>query len=184
MCKRNMKFSIEKNKRNKIIISFVSFLIILLLVSSIYYKIIGYRKEIKNSFEGDIMFWASAKGHPLILNYLLYRGDNPNRYSNGITALHIAANANIASILSKYGANINASSLLWPYFKPIQIASKDGRDSVVLWLLKHGANINSGLDENAPTPLCFASLFGHNNTVDILLNQGEKLIINIQIPVP
>ena len=44
-----------------------------------------------------------------------------------------------------------------------------------MWLLKHGANINSGLDENAPIPLCFALLFGHNHTVDILLNQGAKI---------
>jgi ankyrin repeat protein len=93
---------------------------------------------------------------------------------DGWTALHLAASAEIASMLLDAGANINARNrhkVFGPGNSPLSAAVYQDRRDVVRILIERGADVNQG-DNAGWTPLHLAVANGRLETAKMLLEAG------------
>jgi ankyrin repeat protein len=92
----------------------------------------------------------------------------------GWTALHVAANAQIAAMLIDAGADINARNrhkFAGPGNSPLSAATYQERVDVVRLLIERGADVNQG-DNASFTPLHLAAALGYPDIARILLEGG------------
>jgi len=93
---------------------------------------------------------------------------------DGWTALHLAANAEIAAMLIDAGADINARNrhkAYGPGNSPLSAATYQQRLDVVRLLIERGANASQG-DNAGFTPLHLAVASGYLEIAKVLLDAG------------
>jgi uncharacterized protein len=113
---------------------------------------------------------ATTVGHLLAEEPALVR----EYTEEGWTALHLAANAEIAAMLLDAGADINARNrhkFAGPGNSPLSGAVYQDRRDVVRFLIERGADLNQG-DNAGFTPLHLAVATGHVEAARILLTGG------------
>ena len=120
------------------------------------------------------LFNASVKGNIEAAKQHLTNGADVNAKNGkyGWTALHEAANKEIAELLIEQGANVNVNGL--EKRTPLHRASLKGRKKIAELLIAKGAGVNakvvSGRYKDA-TPLDMAK---DNETADLLRKHGGK----------
>jgi len=112
----------------------------------------------------------------------LEAGESPDSYNlSGFAPLHSAARAGsvrIAALLLDNGADINIETDTSARDTPLHLATINGNDAVVAFLLARGANPNA---QNAAgnTPLHEAAIFGSPVIVrELLQNGADRRIVN------
>jgi uncharacterized protein len=117
---------------------------------------------------------AARSGDKAAVRDLLQHGANVNAASaDGMSALHWAAergDADIAAILVRAGANVDATTRLGGY-TPLLLAAKNGHAPVVKELLEAGADANAPTSTGT-TPLMLAAASGVAEAVTTLLDYG------------
>jgi ankyrin repeat protein len=117
---------------------------------------------------------------PIMVKFLLTHGADVNARDDSLTtSLHLAAQRvqlGTALILLEYGADPNAKSKygstpLCMLLYDSQYKDKGNVINLALLLLKHGAEVNSGVIDHE-TPLHLATRWGLWNLVEILLEYG------------
>jgi len=120
---------------------------------------------------------ASFFGHTELVKMLLDKGANPNIAANNqfkVTPLHSAcaiSNYDIAEILIKNGANVNAKQM--QNVTPLHSAAHNGQSKLVNLLIENGADINSKM-ENGQTPLFMATEKEFKETIELLKKNGGQ----------
>jgi ankyrin repeat protein len=131
-----------------------------------------------HSFSPDgftVLGLASYFGHFSLVKFLLEKGANPNTPANNqfkVAPLHSAcaiSNFEIAELLIKYGANVNAAQIQGS--TPLHSATHNGAILLTRLLLENGADINSKMD-NGQTPLSMATERNHKEISDLLRTFG------------
>ena len=153
---------------------------------------IGLYKEAgasPNEANGKALYLAAAGDkHGQIIERLLQYGADPNhrwfypdsvgKKSGGTPPIGAASNAKAASLLIKYGAQLNvffvSESVFDPKFKGsvtplIQAAFMKNLHSLVPIYLKARANPNLKCPENGMTALHFAARYNHDDVIRLLL---------------
>ncbi|KAJ7802170.1 ankyrin repeat-containing domain protein [Mycena leptocephala] len=107
--------------------------------------------------------------------------------STGETALFIAAKddrIDIARLLVKHGANVNAKSIRQPVghgytegYTILQIASHRGHRNIVHLLLESGADVHHHIDVDDTTALWYAINGRHIDVVHLLLGWGASPVV-------
>jgi ankyrin repeat protein len=103
---------------------------------------------------------------------------------NGLTQLHIAVDNDfikVVVLLLKAGANPNIEDSYGN--SPFLYAARNSNIEMMNLLIDTGKLELNFLDNNKPSPLYFASYYGHNNIVDRLItgdHSGDKMDINHQ----
>ena len=117
---------------------------------------------------------AAASGEVRAAAHLLRSGALPNQetlpHANSLTALMLADNADMASLLIAHGASVN----LLTRWTPLMTAASHGRTDVISVLLAHGANIHAtnAFGEDA---LINASIYSNGSAaVPALLRAGAS----------
>jgi uncharacterized protein len=120
---------------------------------------------------------ASFFGHTDLVKVLIDNGADPNISSNNqlkVTPLHSAcaiSNYNIANILIKHGADVNARQL--QSVTPLHSAAHNGQTKLASLLIDNGADVNSKMD-NGQTPLFMAEEKGFKDTIELLKKHGGE----------
>ena len=124
----------------------------------------------------DPLYYASSVGlscavHDILEATLSYN-DKEEQYSSSLVAASYRGHREIAEVLLKYGANINAEA--GPYSTALQAASARGHRSVAEVLIKNGANVNAkgGFWDTA---LQAALYQGHEEIVEMLVANGADV---------
>jgi ankyrin repeat protein len=108
---------------------------------------------------------------PAFVRRLLEYGLDPNRRNwLGITMLHRCANQgrpDIAAILLKFGADINAIETEWNS-TPLGWAAREGRKEIVTFLLEKGADPNAPQDEPWAKPIEWAKRKQFTDIIELL----------------
>ena len=138
--------------------------------------------------DGDTpLYLAVSKGHIEIVKELLNNGAEVNRRALGFTPFSnamISNQINIAKILLKYGANVDA--IIAPHWfggrTSLHDAASEGNLKNVEFLLENNANINA-VDDNKCTPLHLATQQNKPKVVKLLLISGgnDINIRNIEV---
>lgn len=119
--------------------------------------------KLLHSFSSDgftLLGLASYFGHFSIVRFLLEKGANPSTPANNqlkVSPLHSAcaiSNYEIAELLIKYGANLNAKQMQGA--TALHSAAHNGKTSLTKLLIDNGADVNSKM-ENGKTPLAMAT---------------------------
>ena len=123
-----------------------------------------------------LLFGASARGHPEIVQWLLHRGADPNLSSkrDGYwTALHWVAaqvdNPIVTQMLLQHNADPNIQDSGGE--TPLHLASSRGESGVTQLLLEHGVDVNARRKDGA-TPLHLASSCGWLEVARLLIEHG------------
>lgn len=151
---------------------------------------IGVIETIKNQIENKptlissyspdgftVLGLASFFGHYDIVKFLLEKGANPNLASTNqfkVAPIHSAcaiSNYEIAEILIKHGADVNAKQM--QSVTPLHSAAHNGSTKLVKLLIFHGADVNSRM-ENGQTPLFMALEKGFQEAADLLKSYGGQ----------
>jgi ankyrin repeat protein/DNA replication protein DnaC len=98
----------------------------------------NFHANVKDILNHTPIYWASLRGHINVVEYLLQQG---------------------AKINAEYGDQ---------FASPLHAAASTGKEQVVLFLCKHGANVDLE-DSNHETPLHTAARNGHKEVIRILL---------------
>lgn len=115
---------------------------------------------------------ASEGGHTDILEALTLANAKVNvQDEQGMTPLHLAANAAVAERLIAAGAQVTASAFAEGPEPPLYTAVAGDRADVVNVLIAHGAPIEG---PESPGMLVWAAFFGHVDVVKTLLDNGAK----------
>eukprot|EP00501_MAST-03F_sp_TOSAG23-6_P001586 GSMAST32.ASY1.ANO1.1652.1 assembled CDS len=129
------------------------------------------------------LIFASASGNVEVVQLVLDAGaDVHHADKNGATPLYAAAslkkgNVGVVQLLLDAGADVNHAAENGT--TPLYIASKEGKDEVVVQLITAGADVNQA-DNDGITPLSIALAKGHEGVVKELLeakadvNQANK----------
>ncbi|CAH0055787.1 unnamed protein product, partial [Clonostachys solani] len=115
------------------------------------------------------LFWAAYKGHRGIVGYLWQDANKKLRDHNGRTALHLAAIAGRAEVVSQLvelGADKEAKSRAGQ--TPLHFAASE---LVARLLVELGAD-KEAQDHTRQTPLHFASATGHEGVARLLVELG------------
>ena len=118
---------------------------------------------------------ATLKRNIPAIKLLLQTMDPNVKTTNGLTALHIAAemgDIRITEELLKYHADVNATDS--NNTTALHIATLKGHKDVVKKLLEHRANVNSH-DNNNITALHMAALTGNKQIATVLLQKGATI---------
>jgi len=117
------------------------------------------------------VFWAAFRGNTNIMEILVKHGaDVKKKGTNwGITALHIARDAQTVEFLLSHGADIEAKEVHGQ--TPLMWAAKRGNLEVSNVLIKHGARLGTK-DKMGWTALEFAQCLSHTNVVALLAAKG------------
>ena len=120
-------------------------------------------------------FYESIRnGHVQIVSFFLKIGIGPEiKFINTAPSLHQAGSAEVASLLLKYGADINAINEK-DGFTPLHAASVNGHREVISLLIKHGVDVNEK-DKWGWTPLFNAVSRGDPDNVNLLLSNGADV---------
>ncbi|MCB1191228.1 MAG: ankyrin repeat domain-containing protein [Leptospiraceae bacterium] len=85
---------------------------------------------------------AAMAGYPDIVEFLIQKGGKADIHGiNTYTPLHFAKNVEVAELLLKAGADINAKG--WSDMSPLHIAVEYGNLDLVKFYITHGADINA-----------------------------------------
>ncbi|MCC7401280.1 MAG: ankyrin repeat domain-containing protein [Chitinophagaceae bacterium] len=131
-----------------------------------------------NSFSPDgftVLGLASFFGHLSLVKLLLNKGANPNIASNNqfkVAPIHSAcatSNLNIAELLIKHGADINAKQMKG--VTPLHSTAHNGQTKLSKLLIDNGADINAKMDDGQ-TPLFMANEKGFQETADLIIKYG------------
>ncbi|OQY96546.1 MAG: hypothetical protein B6D37_01575 [Sphingobacteriales bacterium UTBCD1] len=131
-----------------------------------------------NSFSPDgftVLGLASFFGHLSLVKLLLNKGANPNIASNNqfkVAPIHSACattNLNIAELLIKHGADINAKQMKG--VTPLHSTAHNGQTKLSKLLIDNGADINAKMDDGQ-TPLFMANEKGFQETADLIIKYG------------
>jgi uncharacterized protein len=131
-----------------------------------------------HSFSPDgftVLGLASYFGHFSLVKFLLEKGANPNTPANNqfkVAPLHSAcaiSNFEIAELLIKYGANVNASQMQGS--TPLHSTTHNGAILLTKLLIENGADINAKM-ENGKTPLSMATERNFKEISDLIKNFG------------
>ncbi len=117
---------------------------------------------------------AAASGDVRSASHLLSSGALPNQetmsYANSLTALMLADNAGMASLLIAHGASVN----LMTRWTPLMTAATHGRADVISVLLAHGANVHATNAFGEDALIC-ASIYSNGSAaVPVLLRAGAS----------
>lgn len=121
---------------------------------------------------------ASSKGHADCLRLLLNNAASINISNGQDTALTIAASygqADCVRILIDEGANVNWKTVSGG--SVIHYAAGSGNASCLNLLLNEGVDVNAVDAETSWTPLMIATMEGHLQCAQLLINSGSKLAV-------
>lgn len=144
------------------------------------------RPELLNQPErasGNVpLHWAVIKDRTNLVEWLLAKNADINAADpDGMTPLHFAAVFNrvaCAEMLIAKGARMDAKARKYGALRlaPIHIAAEGGKDEMVKYLLKHGADANTPTEgANRIAPLHFAAAKGHVAVVETLIAAGADI---------
>ncbi|MCC7081861.1 MAG: ankyrin repeat domain-containing protein [Burkholderiales bacterium] len=128
---------------------------------------------------------AARAGSVDVVRYLIAAGADLNAQTPAYeTALMLATyfptengesssrQEQVAHMLVEAGAAVNAH----PYsYTALAYAAYQGRDDLIVYLIKHGAHVNTGFNANqvyVNTPLMMAAIQGHASSAALLLRAG------------
>lgn len=142
--------------------------------------LINKNSELTNSFSADgftPLGLASFFGHIDIVKLLLANDADPNIPANNqfkVAPIHSAcaiSNYEIASLLIKNGANVNAKQMQG--VTPLHTAAHNGQNELAKLLIESGADINAKMD-NGHTPLFMADEKGFKETAELIKQSGGQ----------
>lgn len=127
---------------------------------------------------------ASIDGHTDVVKKLIKAGGDVSlktkKNAFGYTALHIAArygHFELVNLLLKLGADVNAETTGFKQ-TPLHQAAIANVDSILLTLIEAGADVDHA-DADGDTPLLVAALFGNQESLKVLVNNGaDKSLVN------
>ncbi len=136
----------------------------------------GANVETKSKCGTSPLMEAASAGRAEAIVALVKAGADPNRFTNGMTALWYAASSGhvvAVQALLDAGADPKAGDRM---FSPLEAASSDGHKDVVSLLLKHGKSGKKAAPKKPEPPdgaaLANAALMGQVDIVRTLLESG------------
>ncbi|GMU23488.1 MAG: hypothetical protein AMXMBFR13_35660 [Phycisphaerae bacterium] len=124
------------------------------------------------------LFEAAMRNNLPLAQMLIDRGAEVEvADSQGYTALDRCGNygyAQMAELLIKAGANVNAVNAQRKEGTPLHTAASEGQNNVIEVLIKHGADLNANAFGGF-TPLTVAVLTGHADSAQLLAKHGAEL---------
>ena len=124
---------------------------------------------------------AAFEGFKDTLELLLERGADVNsRMEKNKTPLHEATSLEVAKLLVKYGADMEAEC---DDGMPLHVAVSNERASIVQFLLERGVEVNSRNKMNR-TPLHEAAGCGHYKEAELLVKHGADIEAESQLGTP
>ena len=124
---------------------------------------------------------ASSEGETQVLKLLLDRGANVNStMKDERTPLHEASCSDVAELLIKYGADVEAESRDG---MPLHVAAIEGKTEVLNLLLERGAKLEARNNMNR-TPLHEAAGHGLHKETDLLIRFGADIYATSHVGTP
>ncbi|XP_046682811.1 ankyrin repeat, SAM and basic leucine zipper domain-containing protein 1-like isoform X2 [Homalodisca vitripennis] len=131
------------------------------------------------------LMYACSLGHPLIVEFLLQQGANPNFHKELFTPLmatcastqeHEDRLVQCVDLLLRYKANVNITER--HHISALMFAAKEGHAKIVAQLLGENCNCEiDAQDSQGWTALFWAVNKGRANVVEILVRKGAKVDI-------
>ena len=136
--------------------------------------------EIKDDRGLPLPHLASEHGRANILEFFLDEGFSAGLTDEeGLSPLFLAKTAEIADLLLRHGANVNARDSQGN--TPLHFSVMNGNIDVTQYLIDNGANVNAAMDdgptflENGWTPLHIAAVKGNTQLLNILIENGSNI---------